>query len=65
MIEIGEKCESGIRKVFEWTDDTVHNHLGDIVKTDTGLWLAIPIHYKKLQLTAHKLRRNAIGALLD
>lgn len=63
MIEIGEKCESGIRKVFE-SSDTAQQHLGDIVKTDTGMWLAIP-RVKNISnpMTACKLRRDAIEAL--
>lgn len=59
MIEIGEKLESGIRKVMQHG-----NHIGDIVKTDTKLWLAIPRRYgRNAPLTAHKLRRDAISAI--
>ncbi len=64
MIEIGEKCESGIRKVVNCVEDTTDDHLGDIVKTDTGMWLSIPIHYRNLPITAHKLRRDALDALV-
>ncbi len=61
-IEIGEKCESGIRKIIDM-DAHQQRHRGDIVKTDTGQWLAIPVHYRNLRITAHKLRRDAIEAL--
>ena len=63
-IEIGEKCESGVRKVVD-TSATQQRHRGDIVKTDTGMWLAIPMHYRNLRNTAHKLRRDAISALTE
>ncbi len=63
MIEIGEKCESGIRKVMLREDGKPETHLGDIVKTDTNRWLAIPRHHRNLPTTAHKLRRGAIEAL--
>ena len=62
-IEIGEKCESGIRKVFNCEKDTTDDHLGDIVKTDTKRWLAIPLHYRNMPITSHKLQRDAIAAL--
>ena len=62
-IEIGEKCESGIRKVFNCEKDTTDDHLGDIVKTDTKHWLAIPLHYRNMSMTSHKLRRDAVAAL--
>ena len=58
MIEVGEKCDSGIHKVFVDT-----KHVGDIVKTDRKKWLAIPLHYRNLQHSCHKLRRDAIASL--
>lgn len=63
MIEIGEKCESGLHKVYE-NDGIGQQHLGDIVKTSTKMWLAIP-RVKNISnpMTAHKLRRDAIATL--
>jgi len=60
-IEIGEKCESGLRKILD--SNRQYQHIGDIVKTDTKLWLAIPLHYRNTPMTSHKLRRDAIAAL--
>ena len=63
MIEIGEKCTSGVHQVYE-NDGVGQQYLGDIVKTCTKMWLAIP-RVKNISnpMTAHKLRRDAIGAL--
>lgn len=63
MIEIGEKCASGLHKVYE-SSEVAQQHLGDIVKTRTNMWLAIP-RVKNISnpMTAHKLRRDAIAAL--
>lgn len=59
MIELGEKLESGIHKVMQHG-----NHIGDIVKTDAKMWLAIPRRYgRNAPMSAHKLRRDAISAL--
>ncbi len=63
MIEIGEKCESGIRKVLDSDKPRCSRHIGDIVKTDTKRWLAIPRFYRNLPMTSHKLRRDAVAAL--
>ena len=63
MIEIGEKCASGLQKVYD-NNGVGQQHLGDIVKTGTKMWLAIP-RVKNITnpMTAHKLRRDAIAAL--
>ena len=64
MIEIGEKCASGVHRIYE-NDGVGQQHLGDIVKTHTRMWLAIP-RVKNISnpMTAHKLRREAIEAIV-
>ena len=63
MIEISEKREGGHHNVYE-NDGVGKQYLGDIVKTTTKMWLAIPrVRNVSNPLTAHKLRRDAIAAL--
>ena len=65
MIELGEKRDSGIHEVVEVMDGRPNAHLGDIVLTFTGMWLAIPQCQRNLPPTEHKVRRDAISKLRD
>lgn len=63
MIEISEKRLGGHHNVYD-NDGVGQQYLGDIVKTCTKMWLAIPrVRNVSNPLTAHKLRRDAINAL--
>ena len=64
MIEIREKNEAGLQFVLEKHGNKGRD-LGHIVKTENGLWLAIPLHYRNQPTSWHRLRRNAIGALVS
>jgi hypothetical protein len=64
-IELGEKLDGGALPVYERGARAGATPRGHIVQTKAGAWLAIPSHYRNIPWTVHKLRRDAIGALVN
>ncbi len=60
--ELSEKIGGGMMELYD--DSNLVQPRGCIVKTATQEWLAIPSHYRNVPTSVHKLRREAIAALL-
>lgn len=62
MIEISERSPDGVQVVGDHDSDGAVQILGHVVRTDKRLWLAIPVHYRNLPWSVHKLKRDAVLA---
>lgn len=58
MVEIGEALHKDVYPVSK--DNKAIGHIARLFERE---WAAIPLHYRNLPLTIHKLRRDAITAL--
>lgn len=62
MIEVCKPGKGGLQRVRE-NKGNVSKVLGDVVKTASGEWLAIPLHYRNLPPSVYGKRRDAVAAL--
>lgn len=66
MIEIEERREGGLQRVRNHSDEENKSRvLGDVVKTATNEWLALPLHYRNLPPSVYARRRDAVDALVS